>query len=148
MKLISLYSAVTLFALTTYALVIPTPSGSQDYTVFKWEKDSYSKSFSVDLNSLSRVHISDLNTDGKGFRVYDNGKFIGEASVGKNMVVSPSSEDKYHYRQGYFNLEKGHHLIEIELKKASKGKGSGMIRIIPGKFEEWYSADQLLTKFL
>lgn len=139
MKFISIYGAVSLFILTAYAALIPSASSNnpQDYTVFKWEKNSYSKSFSVNLNALSRIHISDLNADGKGFSVYDNGKLIGKTTVDKKRIAIPDSKNKYHYRQGYFDLKKGHHLIKLELNKPAKGKGSGMIRIITGKSEEY-----------
>lgn len=126
MKLLTLCGAVHLFLMTAYAAVIP----SQTYTEFDWE-DSSSKSFAIDLNSASRIHVADLDAASKGFRVYDNGNFVGETfTKASDDAISPFY-NTYPYLQGYFNLAKGHHVIELQLKEPTEGKGSGLIRVLP-----------------
>lgn len=117
MKLTSICVAVSLF-LTTYAAVIP----STQYTEFNWSKDASSKKFSLDTNDPIQLQITDFN--GQGFKVYDNNNYLGETDF--------QSEIDEKFRQGYFNLEKGHHIIKLELKGPVTGEGTGAIRIVSG----------------
>lgn len=126
MKLLTLCGAVHLFVMTACAAVIP----SQTYTEFDWE-DSSSKTFAIDLNSASRIHVADLDVASKGFRVYDNGVFVGETFTKVSADAISPFDNTYPYLQGYFNLAKGHHVIQLQLKEPTEGKGSGLIRVLP-----------------
>lgn len=121
MKLTSICAAISLL-LTTYAAVIP----STQYTEFDWPKHSSFKKISLNTNDTVRVQVTDFSANGEGFKVYDNNEFVGET-----YAQSPlDTEEKF--RQGFFNLDKGYHIIKLELKGTSIGQGSGAIKIVSG----------------
>lgn len=122
MKLTSIWAAISLLLLTTYAAVIP----STHYTKFDWPKNSSSKKFALDTSDSIRVQVTDLGANGEGFMVYDNNNFLGETS---DQSLLETNEK---FRQGFFNLDKGHHIIKLKLKGTSTGQGSGAIRIVSG----------------
>lgn len=88
------------------------------------------QTFVIDLDTSSRVHVTDLDSFGSGFSVNNNDSFIGEIAT---FIIkdNPYGTEEYHYRQGFFNLDKVHHIITIKLKGTDK-MGSGSIRIMSG----------------
>jgi hypothetical protein len=138
MKFCSICSAVALTIVLftgAHAAVIPKDSNIKlnTYTEFNWAPTTVKKvqDFAVDLIAPARVHITDLDPYGEGFSIYDNNVFVGETSTVKTKN-KPHSVKDHHYRQGFFNLEQGHHVITVKLK-GNSGVGNGAIRIVPGK---------------
>ncbi|KAG1080278.1 hypothetical protein G6F42_023407 [Rhizopus arrhizus] len=142
MKFLSIYNAITITAVwlsatLIQAAVIPLPAANPNpvlnsFTQFDWSTDAelLDQTFAIDLDAPSRVHVTDLDPHGSGFAVYDNGNFVGETAT----VITkdnPYGAEEYHYRQGFFNLDTGHHVITVKLKGDAK-TGSGAIRMVPG----------------
>lgn len=134
-KCIFLASLCILFTNGQTAVVpLPPPNPNpvlNTITNFDWsESASVNQTFSIDIDEPSRVHVTDLNYQGKGFSVYDNDILLGETAT----VITrdnPYGVDEYNYRQGFFNLDKGKHIIAVQLNDPAE-KGTGTISIIPG----------------
>jgi hypothetical protein len=140
MKFYSICSAVTLTVIlcsTAYAAAIPSSVDSSTnallntFTEFNWSPTvkRTNQNFEVSLLEPSRVHVTDLDPYGEGFFVYDNGVLVGETEITKD---NDDGVNENQYRQGFFNLDKGHHIVTVKLK-GNSGVGHGAIRIAPGK---------------